>query len=673
MRYLLTISFFLLSLAANAQLPPDYFLEKAVQSYQDKDFQSSINYTKSVLKQDSSEQRAYHILSSSYMGQHNWTKGIESAQLGLIHFPNSAGLHWLMAEGALQSKKYQVAATHYEQVKTHFSVQKEIAGGINLKELNLRMGECYTQLGNEAMKQGAEKVTITHFKKANQLLSDNAFSYLNLSFAYAQAEQWNASQKIAEEGLSKFPSNDDLRKAKASALYHKKDYQGVEKEYKKLHESNPRDLTIAIAYGELLMANQQFQKASELYNDLLKSHPKEEKIYESLITSYEARLNYEGKVSILSKMLTHFDNAVIYQRIASTYEQIEQWVKAQMYYDTLLSLHPSNSFEIEKKLAATYVQQDSLDEAALRYKALLQKEPQNTKLLRNLATVYEKDHNWVLSLRYYQQLETLEKSHEVYTKLGKVNYALDNEAEALKYYEKSLVESKSPEALLGVAKIIRATEPDTALFLSEQAFRLAFEELSQYESEINSKLGGNNSMAGLIANKDLLKEIEASEQLATDAFQQLASFDFDQVSKQIASLTDDFPKSARVFYLVGDFYFKNKKEQEAYISLSQSARLNPNFKDTQLLLGAIYEERQDYYQSILSYERALTLDAQDGATYSHLIRLYRAYNKLDLLCEKWLVKYEASNDQEALKPYLLEALHKAGKDEMARKIIQEGI
>jgi len=660
----------LLSWFAHAQVHPDYFLQKAAKSYQDKHFEMAIDNARRTLNLDSSEQKAYYILSSSYLQQSNWSEAIASAKLGLQHFPKVVGLHWLLAEGALQSKSFQLAAHHFEQVKNSFSGQTRI-GNISSEKLNLRLGECYTQMGNGAVQQGNKKLALDYFKKANHLLEDNAFSYVNLAFAYASLTQWENSLNTAEKGLVQFPDNDGLIKAKASALYQQKDYQGVEKEYAKLYRSNPDDLETAIAYGELLMANQQFQKASELYNELLKKHPKEKKIYESLITSYELRLNYEGKVGILRQMLPHFDKKAIYQRIAATYEDIEKWDKARKYYDTLLILQPDNAFEIEQKLANTYSQQDSLNQAAQHYEDLYRRRPENVSVLKNLAWVYEKNQKWEESLQNYQKLEALEQSAWVYSRLGAVNQRLNEEAVALKYYRKSLAYQENPEALLGISTIIKPSQPDSALHMAEEAFTIAFTKLSQYESRLNSKLGDNKSMASLIGNKELLKEIEAYERLATDAFHQLAAFDFNVVNRQITSLVDEFPKSARVYYLVGEFNYKNHHKERAMSLLQRSAQLNANFKDTHVLLGAIYEERQQYYQSILSYERALTLDNKDDDIYTHLIRLYKSYDKLDLLCDKWIAKYEAAENQEVLRQHLIEVLHKAGKFELAQKIIEE--
>lgn len=672
MRYVATISLFFISWIASAQIHPDYFLQKAATNYQAQHYDIAIDYAKRALNLDSAQEMAYQLLSSSYLQQSNWSEGLEMARLGLNKFPNATGLHWLMAEAALQTRQYQLAVAHYKLTKTGFFGQKQV-GTIKLKKLNLRLGECYTQLANAAMQQGNEQEGLQYFKKANQLLDTHVFSFVNLAFAYAKLQQWDKSLAMAEKGLVQFPANESLIKAKANALYHKKDLGGVEKEYEKLHKSNPNDLDVAIAYGELLMGNQQFQKAAEVYDELLKKYPKNRKIYESLISSNEARLNYEGKVKILRKMLPHFDSAKVYQRIAATYEKMEKWDLVSQYYDTLLSLQPTDTFTIKQKLANVYVQQDSLNKAIIGYEELYQQQPDNVEVLESLAAVYEKTENWEQARKYYQQLETLEKSEKVYTNLGRVSYHQGNEAQALGYYEKSLLINENPESLLGIAKLIRANDQDSALHLAESAFKMAFTTLSQYEKKLNSKLGNDNSIARLLSNKELLKTIEAHEQFATSAFHYLASFKFALVNEQVASLIDDFPKSARVYFLVGEFFYANKKSEKAYQLLTRSAQLNPNFKETQMLLGAIYEERSEYYRSILAYERALTLDVEDNAIYGHLIRVYRAYDKLDLLCEKWMVKYEASDNEEVLRPHLVEALHKAGKVEIAQKIIAEKI
>ncbi|MEM7109225.1 MAG: tetratricopeptide repeat protein [Bacteroidota bacterium] len=649
-----------------AQVDGRYYLNQGLKLYNAKNYDEAINSLRRSLSVDSSQRKAYHLLAYSYLQLKNWTEAQRFAELGLMRYDQDARLYWLLGESQLQQSNFKDALSSY------LRVEKEAGETAPKKNTDLkkRLGQCYSHLGTQAMEAEEKTKAILYFKKANQYLKNDAFTYVNLTLAYGRANEWRESLNTAESGLRLFPKNIALTQAKATAQYQIEDYENLLDSFKKLHLLQPEDLKVAITYGELLMSRQQYVSAAEHYNKLLTDYPKEKSIYESLIHIHESKLYYEGKVEVLNKMLNHFEKVNIYERITETYEIIENWSAARAYYDTLTVLAPEKTSSYQLKIASHYVEEDSLSQAIMILRSLAQKFPNDDEILNELGLAQEKAGVWSEALRSYQRLLEIKATSEVITRLGTAYRKTHHDAEAIHNYRRALAKEKNAEAMLGLSMLIKSSQRDSSINLALDAFQLCFEKLRELEDQLNNRLNGDKSLNSLISNKELLTEIKAVEQRATESFYHLSSYPARQVAPLLLALTQTFPLSARIHYLVAEYEFNRNKKKESEALLSRSIRLDPNREEAHKLLGSLYIDQGDEHNAILSFERCLALNNQQHELYGYLIHLYENTGRLDLLCRKWLIHYNASQEKETIKPHLIEALHKAGRYEEAQQIIQ---
>jgi len=246
--------------------------------------------------------------------------------------------------------------------------------------------------------------------------------------------------------------------------------------------------------------------------------------------------------------------------------------------------------------------------------------------------------------------------------LGHPNQALD-------YYQQAREKSDEPIAYWGAATILQTAYPDSSFQLAEKALAIALAQLQKQEKQLKNQLTSQNKVRLINQNKNLLQEIKAADSITTLAFNHLATYEYTRARQSILNLTQDFSQSAKLHYLMGKFYHHHQQHELALKQLQRSAQLNPNLWENQLLLATIHQQHGQNLQAILAYEKVLTLQAKNKEAHRMLVKLYQQEDRLELLCEKWLARYQADQQNEILQEHLIEALHKSGRVATAKKII----
>ncbi|MEL7002205.1 MAG: tetratricopeptide repeat protein [Bacteroidota bacterium] len=667
--FILVIISILITFTSTAQIPTNYHFQQAIKTYQTGNYELAAKQFKQSMAHDSSQQQTYVMIASSYMQLKEWDKASKYATLGEKKFPKEPIFNWQLGEINLQLGEYKKALNAYKELESRTKLPPQVSQQI----IRQRIGECHSQVGREYANSKQWTSALYHFKQAKNHLAEKLYVYTNLAYAYAQQKNWSETVKVSDEGLEYFSNNEGLLKTKASAFYQLKKYDAAASVYAILYKISPDDITTGIAYGELLMASQNYATASAHYNKLIQQNPRQKEIYESLISIYENRLNYKGKIELLQQMLDHFDNVEIYKRIAQTYEKIQNWSMAKGYYDTLLSVDPNNELFISQKIAQLNVREGNETTALNLYKGLQERYPQNEDVLNALGECQESLEMWQEALSTYQKLLRLGFPSDITLKLARVLEQLDQPIEAMENYQASVKNRQSGEAYLGLSRLMRPDNQDSSLVLAKKAFDLTFNQLTTYERQLNQRLEGKNTINGLIDNESLILQIRKEEQLASQAFYHLASYPFNEVSEPIIGLTEQFSQSAKIHTYVGEYLYRHNLSDRSHEFLLKSVRLDPNQKEAHNLLGAIHSEKEQYRQSILAFERSLSIDNTDPEIYGRLINLYSKTDQLDQLCNKWIVRYRSGKDHEILKQPLIEALHKAERYDEAKKIIGEKI
>src|SRR5690625_6879883 len=97
----------------------------------------------------------------------------------------------------------------------------------------------------------------------------------------------------------------------------------------------------------------------------------------------------------------------------------------------------------------------------------------------------------------------------------------------------------------------------------------------------------------------------------------------------------------------------------------------PYIKNIQFLIENTYKHLYQFSRSILPYERTIAINHKNRSAYHPLIRIYQKERDLPSLCDRWLITYRHEKENEVLKEFLIEALHKADRFKDAGDLLNQ--
>jgi len=650
-------------------------LQEGKRHYQSGDFQQAIESLRTALGSDSTNRQAYVLLSHSYLQVENHLMADLTAEEGLDRFPETVELRWIRAEALTNREQFADAIEIYQQLYRDMAFAEKSFGGIAISgnQLRRRLGTLHQALGIQHVRQSDTTRAIRQFDKALSYIPDSLRVYQNLGYLQLKTGHPDKANAVADSGLARDSTHVPLLQIKAQALYTKEEYQALLEIYQRLYRLRPEDLDIALAYGEVLVANQQVRKAQKHYESLLNTYPDNRKIYEALVRLSARGMNYRGKIGVLKKMRKQFpgDSSVV-RRLAETYTTIREWQKARASYDTLRMM-TADSLEIGLSVGRTYELQDSLNAAARYYNDLYERYPESVRVVKRYGEVLESQQRWQQALEVYQNYLSLEQNGYGYRHLGWNYEQTGRLGKAGSAYRRSLeFGAPHPLPLYRLARMVREDgNVDSSLVLARKAIRRSLEKLAEQQRAIQKDLQALQQGGRLSGSYETRQKMEDYNQLAEDVFAFLSdSFPLKQSEPVITGLLEDYPDSGRLYYLTGRYYRDHDRTDAAIDRLTKAIRISSNLTDAHLMLGEIYENRGNFMKAIPAFRRVLSLDSENVRAFRALLRIHEKQGELDRLCDRWLAQYRANSRNSVLREHLIEALHKAGRYEEAKAITE---
>lgn len=640
----------------------------AREAIQQGDYTAAIDRLETLIAQDSLLMQAYPLLGSSYLAIRQPVLAEETAERGLHHFAGMPFLLWIKAEALMQQGQLKKAIEAYRDVGKHNG------GAISDDKIKSRLGLAFQGLGGQYFRQKNYEQAEKYLLKSRGLMPDSLASYSNLGLLYMKQKKWSQALDVIDTGLEHFPDNEDLMRMKASVLYQSRDYGGVIAEYKKLYRQHPDDLDTALAYARLLLAGGEAKKANTIYDRLLKAHPDNRKIYESLVDFFDVRYDMQAKRAALRKMRRQFPgDPDILLRIADTYEKEEKWDQARAVYDTVRTLRGS-SRSLKLSVAETYLAQDSLEAASAVFEKLLRNSPDDEDLLLRQGALLEKMGRWKAAGEVYQHLVKVSAGSEGYSGLGRSYLKRDEPDRALEAFSQALArDSRDPADYLQAARLnLSMGARQKAYDQGVEALKRALKAVQESQQTVKGSLEGNGSLKAMKGAESSVEALKQNDRLARESFGFVSdNFQQDKVEVLLGQLKETYPNSGRLLFLISGYYLDRDDTGRAIPMLKEAVRLSPAIAGAHKALARYYERSGRPVQAIQSYERALSANPDFAEAYQGLIHLYRKQGELDTLCDRWLARYRANKRNKVLKEHLIEALHKAGRFEEAEKLIDQ--
>ena len=649
-----------------------YSFKNGIDAYNSQQYKKAISDFNNYLAEDSTQERPYVLLSASYIELEKLNSALISIKNGLHHFPASQSLLWLKGEVLLQKKQYDKCLNIYDYIKNNLIAGKSDNIVFNKKQLNIRLGELYRIETGKYFNKKRFNTALTYAKKTKQLFPDSLNSFTNLITIYLKLKKYKKALRISNEGLKKFPANIKLIKLKSTAYYGLKNYKSMLSQYRILYNKNPGDVDIAIVYGELLNINRKYLKANKLFVKLLKEHPRNKKIYNSLFTINENRGNKKGELKVLRMQQKYFPkDTSVYIKIASIYESMNNWKQAGMIYDTLVML-TKDTLRYQTAKAKTFEKRDRLKKSEFLTSEILKRYPDNVKLFNYLGHLQKKQNEWGKALKTYQILNRISPRTKYYINLGLVNEKLQNRNDEYKYYLKAIsAGTNDPLPYWGIAKMFfNKSIDDSAFIYSNLALFKSLKSLYQNQNSLLKSITSKTDDNDLTKMKTKKVNAEVKNLQAKKIFTFFTkNFDEVKVRPVLDSLLNLYPGSGNLLSMEAA-YFLSKSDTNKSINLYKEAvNIAPKMRDSQIALANIFMKKGKYKTAIGYYNRAVSLNPSKKDAYEGLIKSYRLLNKLNKLCDLWLIKYINIKNNNAFKESLIEALEKAGRYKDAKKII----
>lgn len=644
-----------------------YFMGQGALHYELQEYEQAIDFFRSALQYPSPPKEVYAYLASSYLLTDKPDKAVEITSEGLEEHSESLRLGLLKGEALIKIDPVK-AIPVFEEIYSMMKDDSNDSENISINLITAYLGQLHQQAGGNAFERNEQRTAISHFKEARKYTPDSLSVHNNLAYLYIKNEKWKEAAETTKEALELFPGNENLLFMKAQAYENKNDPENLLLAAEQLYLSDPENIDKAIMYGRALLNNNEARRANAFFQGKIEENPSERRLYRTLIEINRQRMNITGLLKILELKLAEFpDDRKLLEEYGRELIASGQTEAAYAHFDSLSTLH--HSAEYARAAARSYLYEPDFDQAITSYETYLAVWPNHTGLLGDFALV----------LKEAGQIEKSKLIFQNYLSSGSDPWI------ALQYASIIHIEQKREDlfeilgnskfSALGDLLVIRANEINSNSV--KEYVDLLIDLFNLYEQTYQTV--SRDAEAGL--NELMLLEPELFTNYRKLSFINRALEEFlVLISEQLSFGTalyildrtgEVHQNSAILNHYTGILYYQKGDDlSEAKQRLETAIRFSPDHEMSHLTLGHVHTKLNELDRAILSYERVLSLNDQNREAYRSIIRLSQIKGELDTLCERWLRRYRQDNNNELLRDYLIEALHRANRFEEAQLVLE---
>jgi predicted Zn-dependent protease len=204
---------------------------------------------------------------------------------------------------------------------------------------------------------------------------------------------------------------------------------------------NPESMELI---ADILVINQQFERAQNYYAGRLKQNPSDNKFRLKLAEVLARQKKYPEAIALLKEIsVQKLKDDESLKLLANVYSYVGDYPKAELLYRQILEHSPD--FSTRKNLAEVLAWQKKYPEAIVLLKEIMVQKPKDDKTLELLADVYTWHKDYDIAIQTYQQLlavRTGEKKKAVLLKLADALRYAGKPEEALQLYTQYLRETE---------------------------------------------------------------------------------------------------------------------------------------------------------------------------------------------------------------------------------------
>ncbi len=647
-------------------------LSRAVEKYEDQQFGQVVDLLTPQMDRSGVPPGAYQILVSAYLQKGNIADARHYIRQGVNEHERSLDLRLLKVE-VFQHRSSERALEEMEAVMEEKQQGMLQSNQFTSDDLEGFKAQLKLLRGQELLVASSYNEAINYFESAARVSGAQVETYRGLLYAYYQLGDY---QQVLEsyEGLPEDAQQDhQITSIRSNALLETGETEELTETYRQRYEENPDDLESALIYSQLLIENGDLMAANELYNELLEKHPEERVIYEHLMELNQRQMNFEGVANVLERMIEVFPEDIeLPLQLAGAYEKMGDKDDALSVYDSLKQ-DKGNIYEIAQPRAALLFEKGETDQAYNDLKSSEGEADVAQKYLDLGKIAYRNNAPDAAVSHFSDYLEANPADSLAHVLKGRSHQQNDAADKAVQSYRRAIDNgARWPEAYLHLFRneALPADEKSEwyeALSQSLKVLQTHQEQLA-VEAQMAMRTGALLSDDPFYTSEQQLEDLQQS----LDELQQLAlqTLDADQLEALLWDLREEHHDFAGVYELSGDFYKQIEDYEKALSTYEEGINVDSENQSVVLRIAEIKKDQGRVNDAILWYERALNIEP-NSEIYSALIRLYRENESLDSLIDRWLIRYEARRQDEVFREHLIEALHRAGRSEEAREIVQD--
>lgn len=653
-------------------------LQEGIQYFQQGEYEQAVSAFKEIIEQDAPQRvQAYYFLARTHGITGSFRKGHEVLEKALEIYPEHPGLRFARAELAGHTNPY-AGAEIMHQLYYDEKDNPDLYYSLGLTPENLKeySGQLYARAGSEFYGEEQIDRSIQALKKARELIPDSLYVHNNLIYTLLNNEQYDEAIEAAEYARDRFPENRNIRLMHNQALSLAGRGEDNPDDIQQLYRENPDDPQTAMVYGQALLNEGKAIEAAEHFEEFLKRNPRQRQVYRMLIQINQRQFEYEGLAEVLKMKVEAFPREPnIRAELAEVLALIDKFQEARAHYAHLYDQTEDPYYILEK--VRTYLSEEKWEEAEHGYRALCEDYPasgtgrmaagelirlynhleKTAKALETAESAYTRyEHSSEIAVLYLQQLrnnEQLQKAAELAEKL----IDMPGVRSGIPYLIIAEI-SKDPAKKRDYLEKVMHTELEEVGKLSEQ---IRTDAQAALEGGIEMQIPVLNERTQLEQHRSVLNDAAAIINDTETPANQVEIYQ---------RLHEQYDSNIWVKQQIAGALIRNGKTTQAEEVLLSAARLNPDDVEIHQETAELFEQSGNDERAIISWERALGTDQKNEPAYRNLIRLHRKKGTLEDLCDRWMAQYRANPDNEILKEYLIDALHRAGRSEEARAIAQ---
>jgi tetratricopeptide (TPR) repeat protein len=385
------------------------------------------------------------------------------------------------------------------------------------------------------------------------------------------------------------PDNSEAYRMLGDFYFANGDLDKATTEYTSLYKDHSKDLQVKKNYIQLLILKNRLDEATKLNTEVLKAnaHDVDALVYKAQIQLRQA--DAAGAVDSLQTALHNDpDNAVAHYQLGIAYNLQRDDTRAESEWREAVRLRPDLS-DAQRALAALEMQRGDIDGLANTAQQIISAQPSSGDgfLLKAVAEILRK--NYADAEKDAQfAAQRAPQSPAPYVQLGNIQLAQKHFPDAEKFYQQALdKDPNSPEGLSGLMNTCFAEKQfDKAIAAANTQIAKSPNNSNFYDLLGTALFNGKKDLLG--AETALRKAVDLDKNNA-DALEKL-----------------------------GKVQVQEGKTDQAIALYQQSIKENPRDFRFLILLGELYEAKQNWDQAKAMYQQALAIQPDQPLASNNL-------------------------------------------------------